>query len=225
MSQTQVQTSGIANDAVTAAKIPNGAVGNTEIDDGAVSFVKISEGAYRDSSEGIRSSSTSSDTQFATEKAIRNAINGVVAGRILNINSGSRGTKTLHILADWTDTGLQVNITPTSISSKIIIVVVQPIGLRNKSHGGIRIRRNNTTIYEPSSTGSRNTSHISNFESDDDDSTTGAMIINYFYIDSPATISTITYSTQGRGNKFHTNSTHAGNDSANSLIYAIEISQ
>ena len=41
MSVTQVQTTGIQNNAVTSAKIPNGAVGTTEIADGAVTLEKI----------------------------------------------------------------------------------------------------------------------------------------------------------------------------------------
>jgi len=45
MSVTQVQTTGIENNAVTSAKIPNGAVGTTEIANDAVTAAKIANGA------------------------------------------------------------------------------------------------------------------------------------------------------------------------------------
>jgi len=45
MSVTQVQTTGIENNAVTSAKIPNGAVGTTEIANDAVTAAKIATGA------------------------------------------------------------------------------------------------------------------------------------------------------------------------------------
>jgi hypothetical protein len=95
MSQTQIQTTGIADDAVTAAKIAAGAVGTTEISAnavtatqiaaGAITTAKIADDSYRTSTEGIRVVNSASDTQFATEKAIAVlAANLVTTEKVLN---------------------------------------------------------------------------------------------------------------------------------------------
>ena len=91
---------------------------------------------------------------------------------------------------DWIDTGLTVTITPSSVSSKILVNVHQT-GLSNDtSTSGVKLRlmRNSTTLVQFENGAA--------YQSGDND--VGGSGITY--LDSPATTSATTYKTQfGKG--------------------------
>ena len=80
MSQTKVQTTGITDDAVTAAKIAAGAVGTTEIASGVLIT-------------GTLSGNASSSTTFSTNRTnYKNITDGAVAGQLMWKNYGNSHT-------------------------------------------------------------------------------------------------------------------------------------
>jgi hypothetical protein len=143
-------------------------------------------------------------------------------GRITSISSGggsSSGTIAQTVTATvstlvahttvWAPTGLTASITPTSSNSKILVVVNQPVFLKNQTKGTIRLRRDGVTIYDPSLVGTAPVSSdpASFLINADAVNVSVATIASFQYLDSPGTTSAVTYLTQGWGNSgFYTNS-------------------
>jgi hypothetical protein len=139
---------------------------------------------------------------------------------------GTYSTATNHTSAvTWSATGLSTSITPASTSSKIIILVNQPVCNAPESTGGIRIMRGSTVLYSPgNSVFGLLVSSGNGYPSD---------MASIQYIDEPATTSPVTYSTQGisgysgASTRFYSNASYdldVGVINALSQIYLIEIS-
>jgi hypothetical protein len=107
-------------------------------------------------------------------------------GCILQVVQGTYGTSTQISSTTFTDTGLTASITPTSATSKILVIVSQP-GFCQYSSGGNAIIPNLC----------RNGSEILRLGQAQTTTTTFAPFsINVSYLDSPATTSSTTYKTQ-----------------------------
>ena len=114
-------------------------------------------------------------------------------GKVLQVVQATYSTATTIASTSFTDTGLSGTITPSSASSKILIMVNQVLFYtRNANQLGVwgRIMRNATSIYGESAF----------FEFDRDGA--AGVVERYtawtpMYLDSPATTSSITYKTQG----------------------------
>ena len=138
-------------------------------------------------------------TQTLTNKSIAaTQLTGTIAaarlpaGSVLQVVSATYSTQTSITSTSYTDTGLQASITPTSSSSKILILVNQAGALRRDSSaeqsGFANLVRGATQITEiiqiQRMTGASN------------------QYAPYFngivYLDSPATTSSTTYKTQGK---------------------------
>lgn len=112
-----------------------------------------------------------------------------------NIVMGTDSTATTIASTTLTDTGLSVNITPTSASSKILVMAWMPVQSYiggDENNGGSALVRNSTVIT--STTGQ----HIGNTGGTTAGFTAVRGISTIIYLDSPATTSTITYKIQGR---------------------------
>ena len=121
------------------------------------------------------------------------------AGNILQVVQGSTSTVVSVTNEAWTDTGLSATITPTSSTSKILVIISQQCQYyrTNDANGvGIRLFRNATVIDNPpinSQGGLTDYLGIS-----------GSTTINRYLIysrsvlDSPGTTNAVTYKTQGR---------------------------
>ena len=116
-------------------------------------------------------------------------------GSILQVVQAGTSTEVVVSTQTYTDTGLSGSITPTSTSSKILVIIDQQIyfnrGVGNHG-GGIRVLRDSTVIHTPVA---NSTGPYEFYFSD----------ITGFYdravihkLDSPATTSSVTYKTQGR---------------------------
>ena len=117
------------------------------------------------------------------------------AGNVIQVVQGTSNTETGITSGSATDTGLSVSITPTSSSSKILVLVTQEYLSVSPSAAtffcGINIVRNSTTIYSGNRSngmGVVNGSGITQLV------TLG--IFSMAYLDSPATTSSTTYKTQ-----------------------------
>lgn len=142
------------------------------------------------------------------------------SGKIVQIVRGTQSSSTTHSTF-WSTTNLTATITPSSITSKIIILVHQPVANSFDNSGSIRLLRNFSTIYNPGSynygTSSGSGTSWSN------------SVATIHYIDSPTSVSPTIYSTEGISfvaSRFFSNSGQAGGTltSATSQIYLIEIS-
>jgi hypothetical protein len=120
-------------------------------------------------------------------------------GKVLQVVSGSHSTEVSISTETYTDSGLSLAITPTSATSKVLVLISQPaVTGRDTVQCGaaIRLLRGSTAVYSPTGAnfhegfqlqGSGNTSY-------------GYLGVLYSisYLDSPATTSSTTYKTQGR---------------------------
>jgi hypothetical protein len=118
------------------------------------------------------------------------------AGSVLQVVQGTTSTGVTSTSTSYADTGLTATITPTSATSKILVVITQPFYLDRSIYAvdllGFKVLRDSTTIYDPYSTFSGGPSF--------DGATSGrfAWVQSASKLDSPATISSITYKTQFR---------------------------
>tara|TARA_R100001460_G_scaffold52654_1_gene91573 strand:+ start:1135 stop:1662 length:528 start_codon:yes stop_codon:yes gene_type:complete len=128
-------------------------------------------------------------------------------------------------------TGLSVTITPSSNSSKILIIPSLSIGARKGARHGYRILRGSTVIGVGGSDGSRTqyTQQAGNLNSD-----TAVYSNTFLFVDSPATTSATTYKIQLRSetdvsgypvyiNRPHDNTDNASYGRSASTITAMEV--
>ena len=110
------------------------------------------------------------------------------AGAVLQVVNATYSTETSSSSSTYADTGLTATITPTSASSKILILVSQVgvVKLSSDTGVGIRLIRGSTTIVQMESLSGANGTVVGNY--------IGAVSTNY--LDSPATTSATTYKTQ-----------------------------
>ena len=116
-------------------------------------------------------------------------------GKVLQVVQATYSTSTTIASTTFTDTGLSGSITPSSASSKILIMVNQVLFYtRTSNQLGVygQILRNSTSVYGGTT---------SFFEFDRDGA--AGVVERYtawtpMYLDSPATTSSITYKTQGK---------------------------
>ena len=117
------------------------------------------------------------------------------AGNILQVVSAETSTEVTNSLASFEDTGLSATITPTSVSSKILIMIDQQFEAARSGNAagvGLNVVRNSTTIHSAVTTsGGPCTLYIA-------ESTQTYARVQMTILDSPASTSAVTYKTQGR---------------------------
>ena len=114
-------------------------------------------------------------------------------GKVLQVVSAVYTTQTTITSATYTDTGLTVSITPSSASSKVLILVAQSLLIdqsANQSNFYTALLRGATNIFEPQYYGVYAASSTSG--------TSLNGVISMAYLDSPSTTSSTTYKTQGK---------------------------
>jgi len=117
-------------------------------------------------------------------------------GKVLQVVQGTYATATTIATNTYTDTGLSLSITPTSATSKVLVMINQAFWYsRSATSQGtsIQILRGATSVF---ASGADDTFYM-NAGTDGTGillGTVGALV----YLDSPATTSATTYKTQGR---------------------------
>jgi len=115
-------------------------------------------------------------------------------GKVLQVIHASTTTSTTIASTTYTDTTLTATITPSSATSKILILVSQQVFTEANSYMaagcGFRLMRDATAVYE----GTKNDSGL---ESGQNVSGKLFNILPLNYLDSPNTTSAVTYKTQG----------------------------
>jgi hypothetical protein len=115
------------------------------------------------------------------------------AGGVLQVVSGTYSTSTSVSSTSFTDTGLSLSITPSSSTSKILVITSQPIYFSrtsNSINGYYQLVRGSTAIFN----GGRSFGLYIQGGTEFDNS----QVLNATYLDSPATTSSTTYKTQAK---------------------------
>jgi hypothetical protein len=138
--------------------------------------------------------------------------NAMPTGSVLQVVSNSYSTQVSSTSTSDTDSGLFVNITPTSSSNKVLILVSQNCYISSDNGIGLNLYRNGSQIY--------NLGSYVLFTQ------TGGVVIGHHplqYLDSPATTSELTYRTYFRS-RDSGETVGVNRDSSNtSVIIAMEI--
>jgi hypothetical protein len=136
-------------------------------------------------------------------------------GKVLQVVQATYATQVSSTSSTYVDTGLSVSITPSSASSKVLIMISQMGVVKNSAdtHMGYKLYRSGTDIYTLSgvvcATGSSGALGIS---------------ITASYLDSPASTSALTYKTQFRNtNNAGTIYVQYSENQPTSTIIAMEI--
>ena len=147
-------------------------------------------------------------------------------GSVLQVVQATTQSAVSNSTTTYADSGLTASITPTSASSKVLVLVSQnfyiSIASGSSQFGGFQIVRNSTAIYTPSQDG------VSSFDYglSNGNTTSSNLFTRYSacYLDSPATTSATTYKTQMR--VYYTTSSgtiFAQNSNGTSSIILMEI--
>ena len=109
------------------------------------------------------------------------------AGSVLQVVSATYSTQTSTTTNSFIDTGLTATITPTSNTSKILVVVSHPMCVKTTATGALalRILRGATNIYSATGNGIYSGTAIDLYG-----------CFSFSYLDSPSTASSTTYKTQ-----------------------------
>ena len=120
------------------------------------------------------------------------------AGNILQVVTNSTTTQVSSTTASYVDTGLSASITPTSSSSKIIVIINQQsrfVRTSGEQGMGIKVLRDSTEIYTPPTDG---TGPFQTYSTVGSGTNTLYLNVPISIVDTPNTTSQVTYKTQGR---------------------------
>ena len=116
-------------------------------------------------------------------------------GKVLQVVMGQTSTSTTIASTTYTDTTLTASITPSATTSKILVIVSQPVyGYASQYSGpglGIQLVRSGTSIWA----GNKNNIGMETNVSGNTGTIFGVMSLTY--LDSPSSTSSLTYKTQG----------------------------
>jgi hypothetical protein len=109
-------------------------------------------------------------------------------GKVLQVINATYSTETANSTTTYADTGLTASITPSSASSKVLILVTQNGIAKNNADTGVKLNllRGATELYQFEASAAYTGSNAYNY--------IGGSSTNY--LDSPATTSATTYKTQ-----------------------------
>ena len=153
------------------------------------------------------SGSTPARLGIGTTGQVLTVVGGVPAwsapaggGKVLQVVQATYSTNTSITSETYTDTGLSASITPSSASSKVLVMLTQPYGIgRNiyDFHAGIKLLRGATTVWDGGEDGYAFGLNITG-TSPNPDQMSGGGWASAQYLDSPSTTSSTTYKTQAR---------------------------
>lgn len=165
---------------------------------------------------------------MALTKLNNNSLHGITdgsalknaTGGILQVKTGVHSTETnVTTAGTYQDSGLSLSITPTSTSSKILIIYAMHFRIHSSNSEvgmAFRVVRGSTVIDTPTTT-------YDNYSYDGGGSTDSRASDTKFYLDSPATTSAVTYKIQMTSYTGTGASTRAQSDGNKSRIMLMEI--
>ena len=131
-------------------------------------------------------------------------------GKVVQIVSATTSTGIASSSATYADTGLTATITPTSANNKVLVLVSQSGVAKGTSNTSVAIRlfRGATLIHVMESTAA--------FTGTAADSFIGSVAANI--VDTPATVSAVTYKTQFNSSAGTANTTVNSNNATSSIV-------
>ena len=120
-------------------------------------------------------------------------------GKVLQVVQATTSSSTSVTSATFTDSGLSGSITPTSATSKILVMTMQPLAISRTSNpvsARLRLLRDSTTIWDGNGSGGGGFRVFATAVTNDGLDLNALQ--NVIYLDSPNTTSATTYKTQMR---------------------------
>ena len=127
------------------------------------------------------------------------------AGRIIQVVTGHKSSRSSTTSTSFTSTGLEKNITPTASDSKILVLCNIRLGFASGNLGYAALWRGSYQIFQGDSYGS---AVRCSFSADGTGGQHDAFVPTMTFLDEPATTSQITYAVRYRG---HNGNTVRGN--------------
>ena len=115
-----------------------------------------------------------------------------ITGNVIQVVSGSTSTQVNVASTTYTDTGLTASITPSSTSSKILIIISQNAGTDRDNNSGamsMKLLRDSTNIQSQV--------YVGFIEAGGSSAVKNVGPWSITHLDSPSTTSSVTYKTQG----------------------------
>jgi hypothetical protein len=167
----------------------------------------------------IESPATSTNRTLTLPDNTGTILTNATAGTVLQVVQATSTTVTTVTSTSFTDSGLSGSITPTSASSKILVLITQPIYVARTSAtnwtGTVQIVRDSTAIWVPANF----TLGLVLGTSTVDATSRTYMTLNY--LDSPATTSSVTYKTQIKADSSGTVTTQPSNSPSQIILMEI----
>ena len=186
----QITTALIADDGITAAKIADDAVVAAAIADNAVVTAAINADAVTAAKIGADQIGNS-ELNLGSNYAFTGTVTGAGGGKIVQAQY-MKITSNVTINGGPTDTGLTLNITPSSTSNKVLIIATCHIHTSNANANWwifhAQFVRGSTTIYSPGWTCGHAQAGVN-----------GMSAATLMYLDSPNSTSQLTYKITGTG--------------------------
>jgi len=154
------------------------------------------------------------------------------AGSVLQVIQVSYGTQATSTSTTYADTGLSASITPSSASSKILVLVTQgvnPVGGAAVGYGyqlsaGVQLLRGATVLVTPTSdSGGKYSTGFGTGDAPLTGNIVQWSIVSINYLDSPATTSSITYKTRFAMGTSGMGAVYANDAAGGSFITLMEI--
>jgi hypothetical protein len=146
-------------------------------------------------------------------------------GKVLQVVSTTYSTATTVASTTYGDTGLSLSITPSSATSKVLVLITQSLYATRQEQaagGSVRLMRGATSVYEANGTDDAGALYIRATTSSAQSQLTSLAGITF--LDSPATTSSTTYKTQIKSqNVLNSASVMAQAQGATSTIILMEI--
>jgi hypothetical protein len=145
-------------------------------------------------------------------------------GKVLQVVADTTRTSTTIATTTFTDTGLSASITPTSASSKVLVLVTQAYELfraNNTVQAGSILKRGATTVWDGDETNRYSLPSLLTNASMSSFQWSGQVVVSY--LDSPATTSSTTYKMQMAVENTTNSQQIATNKNVTSTIILLEI--
>ena len=202
---------------ISVGGLPDGIVDSGTLATNSVDSAELIDGAVDDSHMAAMAASKLTGALPAISGA---SLTGISAGKVLQVVHGAYSSEMSTTSGTtWVATGAEIAITPTSSSSKILVMFNQHIRVdkaNNDQGAGFAIRRGTTTVWstpQPYAFYSYNgTDSVQNDK---------RLYQPLTYLDSPNTTSSTTYST--RIIEYGSGTTYAQSDSTPTMMTLMEI--